>query len=318
MNKGIEIVSLTKIEGANLNSDGTEGVIVVLKKVRDPVDMKEYVRVSGQSVKYHLKEILREKEGVEKLSKLSKITGERGAAGKVIVSEGNPVKFMDDDLFGYMRTDKKKRRTAPVRTNGMISIFPYQEDRDFGVRYDSPEVEGYNPKSPEHNIHETEIATNIMRGNFFVETDRVGVFTDEEIEEAMALSNEEREERIKSLLDAIFKYYGGARLTRFFTKTYPEAMVIVFLSRKIPVIGDNFRIKQEYKEGKYIMDVSLLKEILTMFDEYINKAWIGVIENKFANIEEIKELEESSEKIKVFSMKELKEAVKKEKILEAA
>ena len=68
MNKGIEIVSLTKIEGANLNSDGTEGVIVVLKKVRDPVDMKEYVRVSGQSVKYHLKEILREKEGVEKLS----------------------------------------------------------------------------------------------------------------------------------------------------------------------------------------------------------------------------------------------------------
>jgi len=43
-----------------------------------------------------------------------------------------------------------------------------------------------------------------------------------------------------------------------------------------------------------------------------------VIENKFANIGEIKGLEESSEKIKVFSMKELKEAVKKEKILEAA
>lgn len=107
-------------------------------------------------------------------------------------------------------------------------------------------------------------------------------------------------------------------MTRFFTKTYPEAMVIVFLNRKIPVIGDNFRIKQEYKEGKYIMDVSLLKEILTMFDEYINKAWIGVIENKFANIGEIKGLEESGEKIKVFSMKELKEAVKKEKILEAA
>lgn len=48
------------------------------------------------------------------------------------------------------------RRTSVVRTNGMISIFPYQEDRDFGVRYD--------PTGDQHNIYETEITTNVMRG----------------------------------------------------------------------------------------------------------------------------------------------------------
>lgn len=58
--KAVEVVTLTKVEGANLNSNGTEGVISVLKKVRDPIDGREYVRVSGQSVKYHLRQLLKE------------------------------------------------------------------------------------------------------------------------------------------------------------------------------------------------------------------------------------------------------------------
>lgn len=129
--KAIEVVTLTKVEGANLNSNGTEGVISVLKKVRDPVDGREYVRVSGQSVKYHLRQILKEL-GWE----LSQIYPRSEGGQKVIVSAGEPYKYIDDDLFGYMIAKKIEgknatlRRTSVVRTNGMISIFPYQEDRD--------------------------------------------------------------------------------------------------------------------------------------------------------------------------------------------
>ena len=309
VNKGIEIVTLTKVEGANLNSNGTEGVISILKKVRDPVDMKEYVRVSGQSVKFQLRQILKEIAGEDKISP---VIPKQESGERVIVSAGEPEKYIDDDLFGYMIAKKEggknvtKRRTAPVRTNGLISIFPYQEDRDFGVRYD--------PTGDQHNIHETEIATNIMRGNFFIEVDRVGVFTKEEVTEPKSLDDETREERIKSLINAIFTYHGGAHLTRFFTKVYPEAAVVVFLNRKIPVIGDNFRVLRKYSEdGKYYLDTALLKEVLETFDEYINKAYIGVIKNKFANINDIEALRNG--KIEVMSLKELREKIAQKNII---
>mgnify|MGYP005835708927 CR=1 FL=1 len=306
MIKGMEIVTLTKVEGANLNANGTEGVICVLKKVRDPIDMKEYVRVSGQSLKFQLKQILKDIVGNDHISPVTKRKGERGE-GQVLVSVGDPIKYIDDDIFGYMLAGKPTlKRTAPVRSNGMISIFPYQEDRDFGVRYDPSGAE-------EHNIHETEISTNIMRGNFFIETDRVGVFVEGEIEKATTLNEIEREKRIKSLFEAIFTYYGGGHLTRFFTKSYPEAMIVVMLNRKIPVIGDNFRIKQEYKDGKYVMDVPLIKEVLGTFDEYINRTYIGVLKEKFANIEEIEAIANS--KTQVLSLKNLKEVLIKEKLL---
>lgn len=305
MSKGIEIVTITRIEGANLNSNGTEGVISVLKKIRDPLDMKEYVRVSGQSLKFHLKEVMRDALG-EKLSPISKMKGERGE-GSVLVSEGNPEKYIDDDLFGYMLAGKPTRkRTAPVRTNGLISLFPYQEDRDFGVRYDPSGEE-------EHNIHETEISTNIMRGNFFIEVDRVGVFVEGEVEKPSSLDKAERERRIRSLFEAILTYHGGGHLSRFLTKVYPEAVVAIFLNRKIPVVGDNLRLRQETKEGKYFMDVPLLSEVLKTFEEYIDRVYIGILENKFANLDEIKSL--ANDKIRVMPLRELREALKRQPIL---
>lgn len=301
-NKGIELVTLTKMESANLNSNGTEGVISVLKKVRDPVDMKEYVRISGQSIKYQLKNILKEMG-----EPVSKVISKQESGEKVIVSEGAPAKYIDDDLFGYMITKKDKMRTAPVRTNGFISIFPYQEDRDFGVRYD--------PEGDQHNIHETEISTNIMRGNFFIEVDRVGNFTEREVvkEDVVLMETTDREYRIKKFIEALITYYGGAHLSRFFTKMYPEAMIIVFLNRKIPIVGDNFRLKQEYQNGNYVLDTELLKETLETFDEYINNVYIGIFENKFANIDQIKEL--NNEKIQIVPLKELKQKIQEENIL---
>jgi len=305
LNKGIEIVYLTKIEGANLNSNGTEGVISVLKKVRDPVDLKEYIRVSGQSVKYQLRQILKSLN-----CEVSPVIPKQESGEKVIVSTGDPVRYIDDDLFGYMIAKKEnkknitKKRTAPVRTNGLISIFPYQEDRDFGVRYD--------PTGDQHNIYETEIATNIMRSNFFIELDRVGVFTTEEIDKELKLPDDEREKRVKDLLSAIQIYYGGAHLSRFFTKAYPEIILLVFLNRKIPVIGDNLRVKQDYVDGKYTLDTKLIKEVYETFSEYINKIYIGILKEKFANLDDIENLQ--NEKITVLSLKDLKDKLAKERI----
>lgn len=299
--------------------------------MRDPIDGREYVRVSGQSVKYHLRQLLKEL-GWD----LSQVVPKSEGGQKVIVSLGEPHKYIDDDLFGYMLAGKKvgnvkdpPKRTAVVRTNGMISIFPYQEDRDFGgVRYDPSGGDN-------HNIYETEITTNVMRGgNFFIEVDRLGVFKEglevpkleglEAKKEKDAtgkevtlyiLPKEEREKRLKALLEAIMQYHGGAKLSNFFTKVYPEVMVVALLRYKIPVIGgDALRVKPGYVDGKLVLDVDLLKETVEAFDDNIEKLYIGLFENRFANVDELKKAFEGMEKVEVLSMKELRERIQNLKL----
>ena len=324
--KAIEVVTLTKVEGANLNSNGTEGVIAVLKKVRDPVDGREYVRVSGQSVKYHLRQLLKEL-GWE----LSQVVPKSEGGQKVIVSLGEPQKYIDDDLFGYMIAKKVNgknatlRRTAVVRTNGMISLFPYQEDRDFGVRYD--------PSGDNHNIYETEITTNVMRGNFFIELDRLGVFKEglevprleglegKKVKDATGkevtlyvLPKEEREKRLKAILEAIMQYYGGAKLSNFFTKVYPEIMVVALLKHKIPVIGDALRVREGYVDGKLVLDVERLKETVETFGNNIEKLYIGLFESRFANVDELKNAFADIANAEILSMKELREKIENLKL----
>ncbi|WP_456365158.1 type I-B CRISPR-associated protein Cas7/Cst2/DevR [Thermococcus sp.] len=324
--KAIEVVTLTKVEGANLNSNGTEGVIAVLKKVRDPVDGREYVRVSGQSVKYHLRQLLKEL-GWE----LSQVVPKSEGGQKVIVSLGEPQKYIDDDLFGYMiakKVDGKNatlRRTAVVRTNGMISLFPYQEDRDFGVRYD--------PSGDNHNIYETEITTNVMRGNFFIELDRLGVFkeglevpnleglrvrkendaTGKEVT-LYVLPKEQREKRLRAILKAIMQYHGGAKLSNFFTKVYPEIMVVAILRHKIPAIGDALRVKEGYVDGKFVLDVERLKEAVETFSDNIEKLYIGLFESRFANVDELKNAFAGMGNVEILTMKELRERIKEMKL----
>jgi len=322
--KAVEVVTLTKVEGANLNSNGTEGVISVLKKVRDPIDGREYVRVSGQSVKHHLRQLL--KESGWELSPVVPKSGEKSK--EVIVSAGEPHKYIDDDIFGYMIAKKVNgknatlKRTAVVRTNGMMSLFPYMEDRDFGVRYD--------PRGDNHNIYETEITTNVMRGNFFIELDRLGVFrkglevpelegldvkeakdaTNQEVK-LYVLPQEEREKRLKALLGAIMTYHGGAKLSNFFTKAYPEVMVVALLRRKVPAVGDALSVKPGYSEGKLVLDVERLKEAVETFSDNIEKLYIGLFESRFANVEELKKAFEGMENVEILSMKELKDGINK-------
>jgi len=305
MIKALEIVYLTRIEGANPNAAGTEGVISVLKKTVD-IDGREYLRISGQSVKYHIRQIWREK-GLP----VSEIRARAEAGEKVIVSAGDPVKYIDDDLFGYMlagvRGEKDRKRTAVVRTNGMISLFPYRGDRDFGVRYDPNDPMG------KHNIYEVELTTNIMRGNVFIELDRLSKFDRYELgaENEQELSLDEKEKRLHALFDALFHFFGGAHLSNYFTKTNPEVMLIAILNRKFPVIGDKLRVKGEIKEGKYIIEIDQLKEAFSTFDSCIDKIILGGFETVIVNWDKVKAL--SNTKIAVLSLKELMDEVAKTK-----
>lgn len=298
--RALEIVYLTGVEGANLNAAGTEGVISVLKKTED-ITGQEFIRVSGQSVKYQIRQIWKD----ESSTPISPVKS-RGALGKVIISEGKPIKYIDDDLFGYMIATAggklEKKRTGVVRTNGMISLFPYKGDRDFAVRYDP------NDPAGKHNIYEVEITTNVMRGNFFVELDRLGIFEKIELggKKDGEIPEKEKELRLHALFNAIFNYYGGAHLSNYFTKTYPEIIAIAILKRKSPVIGDKLVVTGK-KDGKYIVDIARLKEAITTFDDNIEELLIGGFATVIENWQDITVLKNN--KVKVLSLKELKKEI---------
>jgi CRISPR-associated protein Cst2 len=305
MTKAFEVVYLTRIEGANLNAAGTEGIISILKKTVD-IDGGEYLRISGQSVKYQIRQIWKEK-GLP----VSEIRARQEAAEKVIVSAGKPIENVDDDLFGYMLAgiprEKDRKRTAVVRTNGMISLFPYRGDRDFGVRYDPNDPMG------KHNIYEVEVTTNVMRGNVFVELDRLGKFDRYELgaDKEEEINTKEKEKRLQALFDALFHFWGGAHLSNYFTKTYPEIMLVAFLNRKFPMIGDKLTVKGQKEEGKYILELDNLKETFFTFDSCIDEIMIGGFKTVLANWKELRKL--ANQKIKVLSLKKLMEEITKRK-----
>lgn len=281
--KFMEIVFLTKLEKTNINASGTEGNITVLKKTEE-IDGTQRIYVSGASLKYSLKEYLKE-NGWE----LSPIKRKTKAAQ--ITTQCDPSKYIDDDLLGYMDTESDRKRVAPVKTNGMISLFPYRGDLDRGVRFD--------PEGKQHSLYDMEIATNVFRSNWAVELDRVGYFEDED----KTLDAGEREKRIKAFLKGIFNLWSRVKQTNFLTKISPEVAVIVFRDDKTLTVADKLRINEQYE-----LDIDALKEVIDYHKDGIKEIYIAGFKSFVKNWDAVKkELDGyAGGKVKVMDLTELK------------
>lgn len=293
--KFLEIAYLTKIEKANPNASGTEGNITILKKTEE-IDGKQRVFISGASIKYAIKEYWKSIGW-----KLSPIKGKSSTTdeetGRQITTECNLGKYIDDDLFGYMDTSGKntRKRVAPIKTNGLISVFSYKGDINRGVRFDPTGKE-------QHSLYDIEITTNVMRGNFAIELDRIGY--DDEKEETI-IKEDEKKKRIEALFDAILNLWGGGHQTNFLTKLSPDFMVIVGRNDKSLTVADKLRIDENYN-----LDVNTLKEVLDLYKDKIEKVWIGGLRGFVKNWPEIEKLKD--EKIEVIGLSKLKESLLKE------
>ncbi|MEM2003700.1 MAG: type I-B CRISPR-associated protein Cas7/Cst2/DevR [Nitrososphaeria archaeon] len=294
--KFMEIAFLTKVEKTNINAAGVEGDITLLKKT-EGFDGKQYPYVSGQSIKFAVKQYLSEIGWA-----LSPIKPKEATAQ--ITTECNPVKYIDDDLFGYMDTAKDVRRTAPVKTNGMISIFEWKGDLDRGVRYD--------PTGKEHSLFDIEITTTIFRSNWAIELDLVGrSIKKDEIKNVDGLQDGyigdfidklEKERRIKALLNALFNFWTRVKQTNFFTKTSPELMIVILRNDKSATIGDKLRVDKNLR-----LDIPSLLDAVLFVRDKIKEAFLGYNRSFLTNTEsEIKQLE-SDGLVKVMLLHELKD-----------
>jgi len=219
-----------------------------------------------------------------------------------ISSSCDEQKYIDDDLFGYFSTGKKKSRLAPVKTNGMISIF------DSGLAVDN--LVRFSPNSEDHSLFDKEISTNVFRSSWAIELDRIGkVFDDIESngnEKLKDLPSEIKEKRIRFFFDAIFNLWQRTQQSNYLTNTQPQIMTIIFRKDKSLVVGNKLLIN-----NKYELMIDPLEEILQYHRDRISLGYIASHKSFIRNYEDLKGRLDGKLENKIFvsDLNELKDKI---------
>jgi len=254
----------------------TENAVAV-KTIRRGRDIFPYI--SGQALRYWWRDTL----GKNFDWNLSPITRET----KVAFTEANPLKYDDDDIFGYMRAIKKETltRASPLKCSPLISVISHRPTTDFGVM---ARHEG-DPVPYEHQFYST-----VMKGIFSIDLSQVGAFSDmnrtgfkninnelkEELEKANAfeindmwvLPQETRVKRVQTTLKALAYMFGGAKQTTHLTDVTPKLVILAVLD-----CGNHIFMNVVHeKNGKVHVNIEALEEVLTDYkDNIISDLYIG-------------------------------------------
>ncbi len=210
-----------------------------------------YPYVSGQAVRYWWRETLQKKLGWN-LSPVERVK-------KVAYTLADPIKYDDDDMFGYMRAAKEEieekgkkqkvdvtvTRISPLKNSPLLSIFPQSPTDDFGVM--ARQKEG-DPVPFEHEFYSV-----IFKGIFSVDIEMAGKFYEGEkagyknmspllIKKAKdkGLVYDEKEtlwempvgirrKRIKDVILALPYLSGGAKLTEHLTDVSPKFLILAVI-----------------------------------------------------------------------------------------
>jgi len=290
--KAISLGYLIKVSAGNVNASHTEGNVMVAKKVTLP-DGSSLPYFSGQAQRRMLRDRLEDLGFI-----LSEASSE--VSGQEVRPPTRPWEFVDEDLFGYMDPSGGRRRTSPVRVSAAVGLFPFQGDRDLGTR----SFERFGKAMQEGgNMFETELYANLFKANILVELDRVGVFTDQEVEKEKVpeevakietngrkfyvLPAEERKNRLKALLESLSLLWGGGRTARMLSDLSPRFLVYARLRVKHPVFLE--ALKADYQQGAFLLNADVLIGALEKFKDYLETVVFGLEAGFFGNETEVRE-----------------------------
>jgi CRISPR-associated protein Cst2 len=276
----LNVAYIFKTSLGSINGSWTEGNVSTVKKITLP-NGSQLPYVSGQSIKYQIRKAWKEM-GLKEL--LSEVKQAEKTAG-VSFTAGEPDKYIDDDLLGYMiaSSGENRRRTAAVRASAAIGLFPFRNDRDLGTK--SKEQIG-GDVSAGGNIFETEIYYNYFRVNFLIELDRVGIFQDFELEKskkdkAPTLSIEQRRERLVHLLKALSHIWGGGKQSRLLTDMSPKFLAITFQTAKSPIFLETLTVNDNEE-----LHTKAVQEVLESNKAIIEYQILGLQSGIFKNADD--------------------------------
>lgn len=310
LSKALVLGTLMKVDIGNPNAGWTEGIVTVIKKIERP-DGKTHPYISGQALRRYLHDTLASLPEVKK-EEISPIEETKDPKAP-IVSMGDPQRYIDDDLFGFMRATKAetKRRESPLRVSPAFGLFPYTGDRDLGTR-SALEATGEFKGS----MFETEITSNVFRTVLLLELDRIGRWKEYETTSTDAksgeLDSEQRKRRVSLLFKAIKYLWGGGRRTRLLIDLTPQFLIYARMTRKIPIFLNSLNV--EFRDGKYELDIQALEEVIEDYKEDVQRLIVGARKNFIDNADQIEKL--GSVPVTIYSIGEAIDEIQKD--IEAA
>lgn len=199
--------------------------------------------------------------------------------------------YPEIDLFGYMKTSKNTLiRSAVVRLSNAISLEPYKSDMDFLNNMCLAKRSNL-----ENALASSEIHNSLYAYTITIDLDKVGIDTNGDIE----ISNEEKANRINSLLDTVQFLYRDIRGRR--ENMNPIFIIGGVYERKNPYFEDRLKI------SKKDLNVDILKSIVDSCNDTKENTLVGYINGYFNNDKQIKETLNAQTVSEVFN--KLKEEV---------
>ena len=292
--KTIQGFLLMEVDVAALNNAGSDKTsnldnAVVTKKIRK--NGREYPYVSGQAWRYWWRDTL-----IKSFDwKMSPVIREK----KIAFTQADPIAFPDDDIFGYMRAEKKATftRVSPLKNSALIAISynPIVQNWASMTRQDGDAV----PFGVDEYCA-------VLKGMFSLDINQVGTFStvnktgfmniSEELKKSALENNcveiddpvmkdssnsplkltrlpiKIRETRIKEVIQALKTLSGGAKQTTNMADVTPKLIVLAkFKSGNHPF---SHLAKEEL--GKPVFSVDALVEIVDEYKEQFDgKVYIG-------------------------------------------
>lgn len=293
--KGVNAVWISETDLTNLNAGEGESNYIDVKKYKRR--STEFPYVSGQAMRYYLKEaIRRELEGDEYMC----VPDDEGETC------GEIEKCILCDLFGFMTTRPKEdgrkggaiTRVSPVKVAPAIGLLPFDENSniDFLTRKHWMEKE----EELEGDIVNVEIGENVYKSGISVDLMRVGakekIEEEREIKFENEVGEEEKEKRVKKILNAIKSITDYSKQARLLTDFTPDLILLSLQEKYTHRLQKALQLERN-GEGEPVKKINTgrLNQILTEVNKYSHEVFAGMITGVFENEEEIEEVLQEQE-----------------------
>lgn len=306
----ITITYLSKVSFASLNgSDKEVDNINPIKKVTMQ-NGETLPYVSSQAIRRALRDKIEELGNT--LSPVGQSSTDKGAPKTAL----NPIKYIDDDLFGYMDAKAGEDgdagtsnvRTSPVRVESLLALATYKGDLDYATNFMGKGLKNSKGKDIQPNIFETEIHSGVYRGTILIELDRVGVehelkenkegkkVVSRELVVKELVDNKTKAERVIALIDALQMLWSSGRQSRFLADISPKFIAAATMKSKNPIFLEAVDVDEN---GKNI-NMSKLKTVVDDYERFIDQHLFAVQEAVFDKKEGMVSLKEGFESIRTW------------------
>jgi CRISPR-associated protein Cst2 len=295
----ITITYLSKVSLASLNGSD--------KEVDNINPIKKVTLQSGEELPYVSSQAIRRalRDKIEELGHALSPVGESSTSKGAPKTALDPIKYIDDDLFGYMDAQAGKDggagtsnvRTSPVRVESLLALATYKGDLDYATNFMGKKI-GLNP-----NIFETEIHSGVYRGTILIELDRIGrefeiveetngKTTTRSLQTKELVSNEEKAKRVHALIDALQMLWSSGRQSRFLADISPKFFAAALMKSKNPIFLEAVNLNESGQ-----IDTKGIKSVVNDYEKFIDQHVFAVQEGVFDKQEDMVSLKDGFQKL---------------------